>query len=276
MNTLKKFKDNIENILNVAEEKDLSGREIAMLVAIVDLSDNEKEQCFASNATISKKINLSPNRVSSTLKKLEDKDLVSMEHFRKGTNIEVNDKNYLVYRTIVFNNKQPLTENGKGYLPKTVEGVLPKTVTKSTKSNTTKNNNTNNLSKADSIKKAKEVAEKDNAREIPQTKSEYDRMLEYAIEQTKERPNIGSVNAYARMIVKNWFRNGLTTLEAVKQSMNKTVTVKPRFEEKLPSWAINSQATSNTENNNQTETSMKEIERLMNKIDSKTKTPQTV
>lgn len=277
-NTLKKFKNNIENILNIAQEKNLNGREISMLVAIVDLQDNDQEQCFASNTTLAQKVNLSPNRVSATLRKLERKQLVKMEHYRQGTSLTVNEKNYLVYRTITFNHQTqpdvtPLTENDKGGLPKTVRGVLPKTVTKSTKVNSTNSKYTKNLSKDDSVNNHPVVAKQDAERD-----SEYQKMLQLALEQTKQRKNIGSIHAYAKMIVKNWFKDGLTTLQAVKDTLGHAHNAKPHFEEKLPSWATDPQVqtvpddettatTSATAQNKQVQA---DIQALMNKINQRT------
>ena len=67
MNTLLDFKKNTKKIFEVAKDKNLNGREMALLVAINDLSDNDINSCFASNDTLENMINFSANRISYVL-----------------------------------------------------------------------------------------------------------------------------------------------------------------------------------------------------------------
>ena len=216
MNTLVNFKKNTEKIFEIAKDKDLNGREISLLMAINELSDNEINSCFASNDTLGNMVNLSANRISYVLKCLAQKGLIVLTYAPKGQPVTVNGKNYVNYRLIrlnlplIANDKTPLTENDNP--------PLSKTVTNNTKNNNTKNNNIN-LSKEKVINKNK-IAPKIKTKKRDKRDSQYAALFKYAMILIKNRKSIGNKHAYAFTIVKNWLKAGLNTVEKVKKDQN--------------------------------------------------------
>lgn len=266
-NTLKDFKNNVESIVTLVENGKIKNTEGYAMIVISLLSDNDKGLCIASNKLMAKKLGVSTDRASKLINTLNKKSLITMTTYPKGKSISINDKNYNIYRTVSVN--KGIGKNTDRGIGKNTDTPSVKITTKSTNNKSTNNKPTNNLSKENSVKKTKDTEKSSNAKSTVRD-SEYNKMLQFAIEQTKQRKNVGSINAYARMVVKNWFKNGLTSLEAVKNSMSKPT--QPHFEEKLPEWTktmtTNNVQPNNSENKGQT---MSDIQELMSKINQKTK-----
>ena len=198
MNTLLDFKKNTEKIFELAKKQNLNGREIALLIAINDLSDNEINSCFASNDTLGKMINLSPNRISYVLKCLAQKGLIILQYVPKGQNVTINGKNYVNYRLIKLN----LSLTGNSNIP------LSKTVTNDTKSKTTKNNKTNNLS-SKTMDKPSKRSKKVKVKKIVKRDKTHTELFNYAMKLIKGKKSIGNKKTYAFTIVKNRLKTGL-------------------------------------------------------------------
>lgn len=275
MTTLKNYKDTNDYIFEIAETKDLKPSEIALLFAINSLSDNDKELCFASNKIIAKKINLSVDRTSRLINGLKKKNIIKVQTFKIAQSIIINETPYSIYRliTIVMNNDTLSQDNDSmcadnntsSYVQR--EGVGTDNVTlsvqttnKSTKKKSTNYNSTKNLSKTDNANKESKERE-DNS------KSENQALFDYALDKIKDNSRIGDKARYAKVMVRNWEKQGIKSIPDLENSMTK-VNSKPKFVENMPSWYCQQD---NTENQSKSDDKDKrsvvaDIKRLKDKL----------
>lgn len=283
-------------------DNDLSGSEALTLLAITAMADNDENVCFASNDHLAMLANLSGNRVSRLVTSLKKKETIEVKQYRKGINIQINGVSYLAYRLIkpTYQNNYTQTKttvkndnsknkavvkNDNNPLVKNDKTPLLKSTTNHTKENNTKINYTKSLSTNTDNRDTK-VVENDNSgnsqvREDDKS-NKYQALFDYALEKVKERKAKGSmianINAYARVMTKNWLKQGLTTPEMVEESMSKgnysSRGNHAKFVENLPSWyaELNNtkgQIKSNTDSNNNStnkQSVLADIERLKAKL----------
>lgn len=283
MNTLKDYKDTNDYIFDIAEKKDLKPSEIALLFAINSLSDNDKKLCFASNKVLSKKINLSVDRTSRLINGLKKKNIIKVQTFKVAKSITINETPYAIYRliTIVIDNDTPNQDNSSvcadnntpSYVQRKGVGsdnvtLSLQTTNKSTNKESTNYNSTNNLSKTESgtrntEKQNNQVENKGSEREGKHN-SETQALFDYALDKIKANSKIGDKVSYAKVMVKNWQKQGIKSVSQLESSMTKTNS-KPKFVENMPSWY--SSKVNDSQPNNENSVDIKaDIERLKVKI----------
>lgn len=275
-------------------DNDLSGSEALTLLAITAMADNDENVCFASNDHLAMLANLSGNRVSRLVTSLKKKETIEVKQYRKGTNIKINGVSYLAYRLIkpTYQNnytQAKTTENNNSKnkavvksdnnpLVKKDNTPLLDSTTNHTKKNNTKINNTKSLSKTNSIN-TNRVVQNDDSNNIQKRDDEktnkYQTLFDYALEKVKERKAKGSmianVKAYARVMAKNWVKQGLTMPEMVKESMSKSsykYQSRPKYNENMPSWYVENDNTKGQikSNNSDKQSTIADIERLKAKL----------
>lgn len=275
--TLKSYKDTNDYIFEIAEKKDLKPSEIALLFAINSLSDNDKGLCFASNKIIAKKINLSVDRTSRLINGLKKKNIIKVRTFKTAKSIVINETPYSIYRliSIVMDNDSMGADNDThSYVQREgvgADNVTPsvQTTNKSTKSNSTNYNSTKSLSKTESANKTSEEREDSSN---PETQALFD----YALEKIKDNSKIGDKTSYAKVMVRNWKKQGIKSVDDLEKSMaktspktTKTSSQRPRIVEKMPYWYSTQNDTENqskSEDNKDKQSVVDDIEKLKAKI----------
>lgn len=283
MTTLKNYKDTNDYIFEIAEKKDLKPSEIALLFAINSLSDNDKELCFASNKVIAKKINLSVDRTSRLINGLKKKNIIKVQTFKTAKSIIINETPYSIYRliTIVMNNDTLSQDNDSMCADNNTssyvqhEGVgtdnvtlLVQTTNKSTKSNSTNYNSTKNLSKTESGTRNTDNANKTSSEREDNSKSESQVLFDYALDKIKDNSRIGDKASYAKVMVRNWEKQGIKSINDLKNSMTK-INTRPKFVENMPSWYCqqsNTESQSKSDDNRDKQSVVADIARLKTKL----------
>lgn len=281
------------SFFNTVLDNDLSGSEALTLLAITAMADNDENVCFASNDHLGVLSNLTGNRVSRLVTSLKKKKTIEVKQYRKGTNIQINGVSYLAYRlikptyqnnytqvktTVKNNNTQNKTvvNMDNNPLVEMNNNPLLESTTNHTKKNNTKRNNTKSLSKTNSVNTNRVVQNddsKNNQVRDDKSNSKYKDLFDYALEKAKERKAKGSmianVKAYARVMAKNWIKQGLTTPEMVEENMSKVgYRYQSRYTEKMPSWYVqNDNSKGQIKSNNiDKQSTMADIERLKAKL----------
>lgn len=278
--TLKSYKDTNDYIFEIAENKDLKPSEIALLFAINSLSDNDKELCFASNKIIAKKINLSVDRTSRLINGLKKKNIIKVRTFKIAQSITINDTPYSIYRliSIVMNNDSMCEDNNTpSYTQREgvgTDNVTPsvQTTNKSTKRKST-NYNSTNLSKPESRTRNTEAENTESANKGKErednSNSETQALFDYALDKIRDNSKIGDKASYAKVMVKNWLKQGIKSVDDLEISMTKTTKTtkttsqRPRIVEKMPYWY----SAENKNNRAETHTDKTENDRILEDIE---------
>ena len=249
MKTLSDLKNNTETIFDIAKDKELTPSEINLLLVINLLSDNDKEVCFASNKTLAQKVNLSASRVTYILKDLAQKGLIILSYAPQGQVLNINGKDYVNYRLIKLN------------LPLIADNETPslQTMTNKTKNKSTKNKSTKYLSSKTMDRQGKDKI-KDKTKTTVKRDNTHSEMYQYAMQLIQERKDIGNKVKYALVMVKNWKKNGIQSVEELKN--NRQPVSNKVFIEKVPEYITNKQP----EIKQASQETLQDIDRLMAKL----------
>lgn len=252
-----------KDIITTIEESDLTSGESLTLIMLSILSDNDKGICFAKNETIGKMVGVSGNRVSRLIASLAKKGIINVKNYKKGTIVNINNTNYPTYRIITIvnidntfsqdeqegmcdDNNTPHVEINKG-------GLFKSTNNNKTNINYTKSNLSSSLT------------EKQGSEREDNYKSETQALFDYALDKIKDNSRIGDKASYAKVMVKNWKKQGIKSVDELEKSMAKTSLKRPRIVEKMPYW-YNSKVNNSQPNKENSVDIKADIERLKAKI----------
>lgn len=241
-----------KDIITTIEESDLTSGESLTLIMLSILSDNDRGICFAKNETIGKMVGVSGNRVSRLIASLAKKGIINVKNYKKGTIVNINNTfSQDEQEGMCDDNNTPHVEINKGGLFKS---------TNNNKTNITKTNinyTKSNLSSS--------LTEKQGSEREDNYKSETQALFDYALDKIKDNSRIGDKASYAKVMVKNWKKQGIKSVDELEKSMAKTSLKRPRIVEKMPYW-YNSKVNNSQPNKENSVDIKADIERLKAKI----------